>query len=207
MAGILDEDLAVRERVSAALPAVLATAIEPPPDSLAAHEPDILRTAARVVWHLGGSSQSLRNRLWLTWSLHQWFLRQIEALPEVQRPAHIRTLASAWLDDSLPDEPDLLDPSRFGRGRLDHRLLAILHLLGGLKPEALRMLITPVIQGILEGLSQRELTLEEREVEALAPPGSCLGWHEETPRTVPALATLVLASLDPPNSAGIDQSA
>jgi hypothetical protein len=201
MAGIVDEDLAVRERVSAALPDALATAIEPPPESLAAHEPDILRTAARVVWHLGGSSQSLRNRLWLTWSLHQWFLRQIEALPEVQRPAHIRTLASAWLDDSLPDEPDLLDPSRFGRGRLDHRLLAILHLLGGLKPEALRMLMTPAVQEILEGLSKRELTPEEHEVEALAPPGSCLGWHEEIPRTVPALATFVLASLDPPNSA------
>jgi 3',5'-cyclic AMP phosphodiesterase CpdA/tetratricopeptide (TPR) repeat protein len=205
MAGLVDEDPATRERVLAALPGVLSTAIEPPTDSMAALEADILRTAARVVWNLGGRSQSLRNRLWLTWSLHQWFLRQIEALPEAQQPVHFRTLASAWLDDPLPDEPDLLDPSRFGRERLDHRLLAILHLLGGLKPEALRALITPEVQEMLEALSQREPTPEEREVEAFPGSGSCLGWHESTPRTVPGLAALVLASLKAPPSTNADQ--
>jgi hypothetical protein len=205
MAGMLDEDPTVRERVSAALPGVLSTAIEPPPESMAALEADILRTAARVVWHLGGGSQSVRNRLWLTWSLHQWFLRQIDALPEGQRPAHIRTLASAWLDDLLPDQPDLLDPSRSGRGRLDHRLLAILHLLGGLKPEVLQALVTPKVQEVLEALSQREPTPEEREVGAFPGSGSCLGWHEATPRTVPALAALVLASLKAPPSTSADQ--
>jgi tetratricopeptide (TPR) repeat protein len=199
IAGSLPDGVQVRGRVASALELVLTSALEPPPDSLAAHEPALLRTAARVVSNLRGARETRRNRLWLTWCLYQWLLRQIEALPtDEQRRLHVRTLCSAWPDDPLPAEPDLLDPSRFGRGRLDHRLLAILHALGSLKPEALQHLNTPAIEQILTALSQREPTPEERAVEAMPHPASCLGWHEETPRTVPGLAAIVLASLRAP---------
>jgi hypothetical protein len=154
--GSLQSDEPYPERVAKTVETVLASAMQPPPDSLAAHEPALLRTAARVVWNLGGGRETPRNRLWLTWCLYQWLIRQIEALPEEQQRGHVRMLASAWPDMHLPEEPDLLDPSRFGPGRLDHRLLAILHVLGGLKPEAVEAIVTPVVEEILEALRQRK---------------------------------------------------
>jgi predicted phosphohydrolase len=207
IAGSLPDGVQHRGRVISALEHVLTSAMEPPPDNLAAYEPALLRTAARVVRNLGGARETRRNRLWLIWCLHQWLLRQIEALPtDEQRRLRVHTLCSAWPDDHLSkdEEPDLLDPSRFGRGRLDHRLLAILHVLGSLKPEALQHLISPVTEEILMTLSQREPTPEEHALEALPHPASCLGWYEETPRTVPGLAAIVLASLHAPQASTPD---
>lgn len=92
---------------------------------LADAEPAVLRSCARVVLRLamrGREPISSDEHLWLTWRLYGWFIRaagrdvewaQLQALAPAASPR------DQW-------EASPLDPSRYGPGRLNHRLMAAL---------------------------------------------------------------------------------
>jgi hypothetical protein len=50
-------------------------------------------------------------------------------------------------------ENDVLDPLRFGHGRLDHRLIGILHTLAMIRPVFLQVLGSPALESLLEELA------------------------------------------------------
>jgi tetratricopeptide (TPR) repeat protein len=200
-AGSGESDVAeLRARVSAIVHGLLeqGAAGEPhPADSLAACESRLLQhamwtVAAMCLTTLG---TSLREGLWLTWCLYQWMIRQLEQLPDTQKRAGWQKLAA--ISPERPGftwtaNPDLLDPSRFGQGRLDIRLLAILHALANAKLKQSKWLASDDLRDLLDTLRQRPLTQEEQEVQKLRPASVLVEWGD-LPRTVPELAGHILA--------------
>jgi hypothetical protein len=84
---------------------------------------------------------------------------------------------------------------RFGQGKLDIRLLLILRTLAYLKSERIQWLATDKLRRVLQQLRRRELTTQEREVQALPESAMPRSWAE-LPRTVPEMAAHVLQSLE-----------
>jgi tetratricopeptide (TPR) repeat protein len=193
-----------RQRVATLVGQLVEAAMHPPADTLAACESHLMHHAMWAVRTLN-LDEGPRSRLmvpdwlWLTESLYLWMVRQLEALPREQRAAHLRTLRAL-----SPERPGISwrasaffsDPTRFGQGRLDIRLLLILRTLAYLKSERIQWLATDKLRRVLEQLRRRELTTEEREVQA---PESAMprSWAE-LPRTVPEMAAHVLQSLKAP---------
>ena len=101
----LDEQF--RDRVAASVAQTLEKASSsPPPDSLAAFEADLLGIAKHTVWRFG-DREPLRDRLWLTWRLYQWMIRQFERLPPESRVPRVRELIAEY---SAYDLPTVISP-------------------------------------------------------------------------------------------------
>jgi hypothetical protein len=193
-----DSDEETRARIAERIVEVLRGAAgAPPASSLAAFEPALLRVAAFTVWRLGGAAETARDRLWLTWRLHQWVIRQFHQVPAERRVQSMEALLWAYPDAAVlleVAENDVLDPLRFGHGRLDHRLIGILHTLAMIRPVFLQVLGSPALESLLEELASRPYTAEEEWASRLPAPHSCLGWGD-VPRTVPELARKILEAL------------
>jgi hypothetical protein len=199
----------LRQRVAGLVAETLAAAVRPPDDTLAAFEPALLWVARGVVGRLslGDPDISPIEQVWLTWRLYQWMVRQLEHVDPDTRLAHMRALA-----DAAPTLPsfrpmsDLLDPARYGRERLDIRVISILYGLHILQPRALRLLSSDALEQTLEELSARELTAEEQEAETFPEPAAFLAWGP-APRTVATLAARLLELIreNPDESADADQ--
>lgn len=192
------EAMSIRPQVGSIVCTMLEQAVlgtMPPDDSLAVCEPRLLQHALWVVSTLSFMSERLSQRdgLWLTWSLHQWMIRQFESLKDAQKKASWQKLAAMppeRLGLSWRAQADLLDPSRYGSDKLDIRLLAVLHVLAFLPKRHVRWLFSAKkskLRSLLNALRRRPLTVEEQQVKDLQPASVLIDWGK-LPQTVPALA-------------------
>jgi tetratricopeptide (TPR) repeat protein len=200
IAGSAGPDVAeLRIRVSTIIRRLLEQAAAEelyPADSLAACEPRLLQHA---MWTVAAASTtarptSRRDGSWLTWCLYQWMIRQLEGLPDMQMRAGWQKLATTSPERpgiTWTAHPDLLDPVRFGQGRLDVRLLAVLHALATAPLEETQWLVSSELRELLEKIHRRPFTQEEREVQGLQPASVLVEWGH-LPRTVPELAGHIL---------------
>lgn len=107
----------------------------PQSDTLAEHEPALLRVCQSVVQRWTYTEHiSTAERLWLTWRLYQTMLRQLESFDPDKRRSSITRLAMRDGGD-MGEPEDRLDPVGFGREKFDHRLAAVVHALTLNMPE------------------------------------------------------------------------
>jgi len=143
-------EIDLREELLVLLPAVLRSAVRPPPsavpasgldsersashdeDTVAVAEADLLRLCGQVVRDLAGLAPlPLKDGLWLTYRLFGWLWAQLETLSPDARISGLRRLrqVSPSPDQFAVGEGDLLDPFRFDPKRFDYRLATLLHAL------------------------------------------------------------------------------
>lgn len=107
----------------------------PRPDTLAEHEPALLRVCQSVVQRWTYTEPvSLLERLWLTWRLYQTMVQHLESFDPDKRRSSIERLAKRDGGD-MGEPEDRLDPVGFGREKFDHRLAAVVHALTMNLPE------------------------------------------------------------------------
>lgn len=103
------------------------------PGMLVRHEADLLRACGGLMRRvLIGTQRTERDWLWLTYRLHAWLVRQLEAIDPDARRAGIANLAAAAplpraADDGREGEPsDLFNPMFFQARGFDYRLAVVL---------------------------------------------------------------------------------
>lgn len=153
----------------------------PQPDTLAEHEPALLRVCQSVVqrWTYT-ESVSLLERLWLTWRLYQTMVQHLESFDPDKRRSSITRLAMRDSGD-MGEPEDRIDPVGFGRDKFDHRLAAVVHALtlnlseGTLQA---RRVSSRALEEVLRGLANQ--------LPQGANVGSVLEWN--APSNIPDLA-------------------
>jgi len=186
-------------------PRLPATPPQPGSISLADVEADLLRLSGRIVRGLAGAAAlTVKDRLWLTYRLHQWVCAQIASLSADERVA--------WLEALPRTEPsfepdDLLDPEGFDREHgVDYRLITVLcalrHVESTTTPSPagppLHSVSSQQIEEELSLLASREWTEADRATRYLAEsfaafdqPPSALDWDVAA---IPDLALHALLS-------------
>jgi hypothetical protein len=185
--------LSAMQQFATTLQQLLEALIAPElPGTLAAVEHRLLVHCSRIVERIASRALvSHRDGLWLSYRLFQWFFHLVESKGCVA--------LAAVLDSGerlTPPMPEVLDPIRFGRTKLDFRLAAVLgalhhvcSLVGTLKgpSTAFEDMLTDRSCEILLQLSERAPTTTEQELRALSGPENGLGWLLKT-IAVPDLA-------------------
>jgi len=183
---------------------------------LAENEPGLLRLCARVVSAIAWPVPlPMRDGLWLSYRLYQWYMAQFLTLEPDVRALALRELALAYPTPiSASDVPrDLLHPLRLGPDGTSYRLLALLYaiavgpLLGQrvkMDEEATPSTADPLAAGttstelevLLAEIAARPLSRAEQQVklQAMTQAPSMLGWSQAEPATTPELALLALLS-------------
>jgi hypothetical protein len=194
------------------------------PGTLAFHEAGLMRLCRRIVGDLAhGGAVGIRDGLWLTYRLSQWYLAQLERhrlslrpwrLGEVgdeDVPAVVWNLVAPSLpppEPVPPDTGDLLDPKHFHRDFFDYRLAAVLHALAVAEIAAQRMgdkeaktetasAASVSSEGLIRSLTElaaRPLSSEEVRWRSRGEQPTFLPWH--APGIVPDLALQALLRID-----------
>jgi hypothetical protein len=157
----------------------------------------------------------MRDGLWLSHRLYQWYMAQFLTLDPDVRACALRELALAYpAPISAVDAPlDLLHPFRLGPDGTPFRLLALLYAIAvgpllaqrfQLDAEATPSAVDPLVagttsselEGLLAELAARPLTRAEQQIklQAMTQAPSMLGWSQAEPATTPELALLALLS-------------
>lgn len=174
----------------------------PKPDTMAAHEPALLRVCADVIQRLAGTRLlPQRDGIWITFRLFQWLCLQLHSISADARMAGIKKLTQNAPPPAAYPLQDRLDPRGFGREHFDIRLAAVLHALGTMEHAAavhqarekssstsqnLQSISSPKLEDRLLELAQR-----------FAPPStlkSALDW--DAPDNIPDLALRALLALN-----------
>ena len=200
----------LREELPGLLADVLRTTMAtPPPGSLAALEPALLRLCGQVVQQLSWPYVPMKDGLWLAHRLYRWLCAQLDALEPDARRAGLRDLEAVCPRPLDVPQDDLLHPLTAERERFDLRLASVLLALAYMdtvaqarpeegedattQPSALRSVSSAALEALLLDLAARPLTEEERRLRRLRPP-SRLDWHG--PAAVPDLALTALLKLN-----------
>ncbi|WP_437942736.1 SIR2 family protein [Sorangium sp. So ce341] len=203
-------EIDLRERLPGRLLSVLKALEMPPPlGTFAEAEGDVLRLCALVVEELAFPELlPFRDGLWLTYRLFQWLCVQIEALAPDARSAGLTTLRKVSPPARvLAADDDLLNPFRFERDRVDHRLATVLYAFSFMDEVLLQVPSGPAdekvsprsvssteLEETLASLAARPLSEDERALRARGDEPSCLGWHG--PGAIPDLALTALLHLN-----------
>lgn len=183
---------------------LLDSVYDPPkPDTMAAHEPALLRVCADVIQRLAGMrAWPQRDGIWITFRLFQWLCLQLDSISPDARLAGIQKLVRNAPPPAASPLQDRLDPRGFGRDQFDYRLAAVLHALGTMEEVAAvvhRQHETPTSPSLnLQSVSSSKL--EDRLLELaqrVAPPStlnSKLDWN--APDNIPDLALRALLRLN-----------
>lgn len=178
------------------------------------HEPGLLRLCARVISALAWPrSLEIRDGIWLSYRLYQWYVAQFITLSRDERIASLRELAPAY-PSAVPasDAPlELFHPFRLGPEGTQYRLLTLLYAVmlgaslsrhiatgsGSNQSEPQPYCATnSSLESLLAGLAGRPLTAAEcqMQAQALTHAPSALGWSQGDPLSVPELALAALLS-------------